>query len=114
MMLIGTEAQANTYPYIQARPAIVIPPRGDPPSRFPICAGPMGRTPMEGLVEVRQDQAAVEHEASTSRISEEQLFYMQQRGLPGARPAPQMGPSCGTAGVPPCGTAGVDLVGHEV
>jgi len=46
-MLIGAEAQANTYPYIA----------------------------------VRQDQAAVEHEASTSRISEEQLFYMQQRGL---------------------------------
>jgi FeS assembly protein SufB len=46
-MLIGTTAQANTYPYI----------------------------------EVRQDQAQVEHEASTSRISEEQLFYMQQRGI---------------------------------
>eukprot|EP00667_Euglena_gracilis_P006345 EG_transcript_6397 len=46
-MLIGSDAQANTYPYIQ----------------------------------VRQDEAAVEHEASTSRISEEQLFYMQQRGL---------------------------------
>nr|QFH23049.1 plastid iron-sulfur assembly subunit SufB-like protein 1 [Euglena longa] len=46
-MLIGSNAQANTYPYIQ----------------------------------VRQDQATVEHEASTSRISEEQLFYMKQRGL---------------------------------
>ena len=28
-----------------------------------------------------QSQATVEHEASTSRISEEQLFYCQQRGL---------------------------------
>lgn len=32
-------------------------------------------------VEVRNPQATVEHEASTSRISEEQLFYCQQRGI---------------------------------
>jgi Fe-S cluster assembly protein SufB len=32
-------------------------------------------------VEVRQPGATVEHEASTSRISEEQLFYCRQRGL---------------------------------
>jgi Fe-S cluster assembly protein SufB len=32
-------------------------------------------------VEVRNPSATVEHEASTSRISEEQLFYCQQRGI---------------------------------
>jgi Fe-S cluster assembly protein SufB len=30
---------------------------------------------------VREPSANVEHEASTSKIGEEQLFYMQQRGL---------------------------------
>ena len=46
-MLIGDNAQANTYPYIQ----------------------------------VRNPSAIVEHEASTSKISEDQLFYFQQRGV---------------------------------
>ena len=32
-------------------------------------------------VEVRNPSATVEHEASTSRISEDQLFYCLQRGL---------------------------------
>ncbi len=32
-------------------------------------------------IEVKNDTATVEHEASTSRISEEQLFYLQSRGL---------------------------------
>jgi Fe-S cluster assembly protein SufB len=46
-MLIGTEARANTFPYI----------------------------------DVKNNSAILEHEASTSRISEEQLFYLQSRGL---------------------------------
>eukprot|EP00898_Chlorokybus_atmophyticus_P001168 jgi/Chlat1/2051/Chrsp17S02525 len=46
-MLIGDNAGANTYPYIQ----------------------------------VREPSAKVEHEASTSKIGEDQLFYMQQRGI---------------------------------
>jgi Fe-S cluster assembly protein SufB len=33
-------------------------------------------------VEVREPTATVEHEASTSRISEDQLFYCLQRGIP--------------------------------
>jgi Fe-S cluster assembly protein SufB len=33
------------------------------------------------VIEVKNPQAIVEHEASTSRISEEQLFYCLQRGL---------------------------------
>jgi Fe-S cluster assembly protein SufB len=32
-------------------------------------------------IEVANDTAQVEHEATTSRIGEEQLFYLQQRGL---------------------------------
>jgi Fe-S cluster assembly protein SufB len=32
-------------------------------------------------IEVKNDSAVVEHEASTSRISEEQMFYLQSRGL---------------------------------
>lgn len=32
-------------------------------------------------IEVKNDSAVVEHEASTSRISEDQLFYLQSRGL---------------------------------
>ena len=46
-MLIGANARANTFPYI----------------------------------DVKNNTAVVEHEASTSRISEEQLFYLQSRGL---------------------------------
>merc|ERR1719305_1083420 len=51
-MLIGDQAHANTYPYIQ----------------------------------VREPSSVVEHEASTSKIGEDQLFYFQQRGhLSGGR-----------------------------
>jgi Fe-S cluster assembly protein SufB len=32
-------------------------------------------------IEVKQPSATVEHEASTSRISEDQLFFCRQRGL---------------------------------
>ncbi len=34
-------------------------------------------------IEVKNNQAEVEHEASTSKISEEQLFYCSQRGISG-------------------------------
>jgi Fe-S cluster assembly protein SufB len=46
-MLIGSDAQANTFPYIQ----------------------------------VQNSSARVEHEASTSKIGEDQLFYFSQRGI---------------------------------
>ncbi len=46
-MLIGDQACANTYPYIQSK----------------------------------QPQSNIEHEASTCRISEDQLFYLQSRGI---------------------------------
>lgn len=32
--------------------------------------------------QVRHPTARVEHEASTSKIGEDQLFYFQQRGIP--------------------------------
>ena len=32
-------------------------------------------------MDVKNDSAIVEHEATTSKISEEQLFYCQQRGI---------------------------------
>ncbi len=32
-------------------------------------------------IEVKNPTAKVEHEATTSRISDDQLFYLQQRGL---------------------------------
>ncbi|KAK3012033.1 hypothetical protein RJ639_011364 [Escallonia herrerae] len=46
-MLIGDNAAANTYPYLQAK----------------------------------NHTANIEHEASTSKIGEDQLFYFQQRGI---------------------------------
>ncbi|MEM9136844.1 MAG: Fe-S cluster assembly protein SufB [Cyanobacteria bacterium P01_F01_bin.42] len=46
-MLVGDQAEANTYPYIQ----------------------------------VQNSTAKVEHEASTSKIGEDQLFYFSQRGI---------------------------------
>ena len=47
-MLIGDNAEANTFPYIQAN----------------------------------NNTTNVEHEASTSKIGEDQLFYFAQRGIP--------------------------------
>jgi len=46
-MLIGSDAEANTFPYIQ----------------------------------VQNNRTKVEHEASTSKIGEDQLFYFAQRGI---------------------------------
>jgi len=46
-LLVGSECNANTFPYM----------------------------------DIRNASARVEHEASTSRISEDQLFYLQQRGI---------------------------------
>jgi len=54
-MLIGSDSQANTFPYI----------------------------------EVQNNTARVEHEASTSKIGEEQLFFFAQRGI-GAEDAVSM------------------------
>jgi len=34
------------------------------------------------MIDVRNDSSTVEHEATTSKINEEQLFYCRQRGIP--------------------------------
>lgn len=39
---------------------------------------------LPGCLQVREPSAQVEHEASTSKIGEDQLFYFQQRGIPQA------------------------------
>lgn len=36
---------------------------------------------LAALMQVRQPSANVEHEASTSKIGEDQLFYFQSRGI---------------------------------
>jgi Fe-S cluster assembly protein SufB len=33
-------------------------------------------------VDVREDDVSMGHEATVSRVSEEQLFYLQSRGMP--------------------------------
>jgi Fe-S cluster assembly protein SufB len=33
------------------------------------------------LIEVQNDTAVVEHEATASKVSEDQLFYLQSRGI---------------------------------
>lgn len=43
--------------------------------------GPLSGANTFPYIEVKNDSAVVEHEASTSRISEEQMFYLQSRGL---------------------------------
>lgn len=43
--------------------------------------GPLSSANTFPYIEVKNDTAVVEHEASTSRISEDQLFYLQSRGL---------------------------------
>ena len=37
--------------------------------------------PDEKFIEVKNNSATLEHEATTSRISEDQIFYLQSRGL---------------------------------
>lgn len=34
------------------------------------------------VIDVRNPESTAEHEATTSKINEEQLFYCQQRGIP--------------------------------
>jgi Fe-S cluster assembly protein SufB len=43
--------------------------------------GPKAQANTFPYIDVKNNTAVVEHEASTSRISEEQLFYLQSRGL---------------------------------
>ena len=45
------------------------------------CAGDRAGANTYPYIQVRCPSAVVEHEASTSKISEDQLFYFQQRGI---------------------------------
>jgi Fe-S cluster assembly protein SufB len=42
---------------------------------------PQSRSDTYPYIEVEEDQVAIEHEASVSKIAEEQLFYLMSRGL---------------------------------
>jgi Fe-S cluster assembly scaffold protein SufB len=44
------------------------------------------RAHLSPTVDAARDDAVVEHEATTTRISEERLFYCQQRGIARKRP----------------------------
>ena len=133
-MLIGDNAAANTYPYIEvscawaavgllcghlgngnrlhaARPnGIELPAAfttlaraGKLPDRWSSMNEKHMKVPSltamcTMCIQVREPSARVEHEASTSKIGEDQLFYFQQRGvdmeeavgmiISGARPPP--------------------------
>jgi Fe-S cluster assembly protein SufB len=41
----------------------------------------ISRTDTYPTIDVKQDQVTIEHEASVSKVSDEQLFYLQSRGL---------------------------------
>lgn len=41
----------------------------------------ISRTDTYPTIDIKQDQVAIEHEASVSKVSDEQLFYLQSRGL---------------------------------
>ncbi len=42
---------------------------------------PASRSDTYPYIEVEEDQVSIEHEASVSKIAEEQLFYLMSRGL---------------------------------
>ena len=46
----------------------------------PPCASPKNPAPPSGR-KIRNTTAKVEHEASTSKIGEDQIFYCKQRGI---------------------------------
>ena len=51
------------------------------PSAIPLLVGDKCGAHTFPYIEVKQPSAQVEHEATTSKISEDQLFFCQQRGL---------------------------------
>ena len=42
---------------------------------------PNGKASTIPYIEVNTDKAIVEHEATTSKLSDDQMFYLQQKGL---------------------------------
>ena len=51
------------------------------PNAIPCLSVAVARPIHFPTIDIKNNTATVEHEASTSRISEEQLFYLQSRGL---------------------------------
>lgn len=77
---ISTGNSVNSY-----RGLVKILPTANNARNFSQCdsmlVGPLSGANTFPYIEVKNDSAVVEHEASTSRISEEQMFYLQSRGL---------------------------------
>jgi Fe-S cluster assembly protein SufB len=77
---ISTGHSRNTY-----RGQVKIMPSADGSRNFSQCdsmlVGPHSKAVTIPYIEVKNPNSILEHEASTSRVSEEQLFYLQSRGM---------------------------------
>ncbi|MEI7973175.1 MAG: Fe-S cluster assembly protein SufB, partial [Bdellovibrio sp.] len=77
---ISTDQSVNAY-----RGLVKILPSAENARNYSQCdsmlVGARSRAHTYPYIEVKNPSAIVEHEASTSRISEDQLFYLQSRGL---------------------------------
>ena len=77
---ISSNRSANTY-----RGQVKIGPRAKGARNYSQCdsllVGDKSRAQTIPVIETQNPSAVVEHEASTSRLSEEQFFYLQSRGL---------------------------------
>lgn len=79
---ISTDGSKNTY-----RGQVKIMPTAEGARNYSRCdsmlVGAKSTASTVPVIEVKNTSAVVEHEASTSRISEDQLFYLESRGLTG-------------------------------
>jgi len=77
---ISTGHSRNTY-----RGQVKIMPSADGARNFSQCdsmlVGPNSKAVTIPYIEVKTPNSILEHEASTSRVSEEQVFYLQSRGM---------------------------------
>lgn len=77
---ISADASSNTY-----RGLVKILPSADHARNFSQCDSLLVKDKCQAntlpYIEVKNNTAVVEHEASTSKISEDQLFYLQSRGI---------------------------------
>ncbi|KAI8001090.1 hypothetical protein LOK49_LG09G01580 [Camellia lanceoleosa] len=75
-MLIGDNAAANTYPYIQENFFELL---RDNDERHDMKY--IDRLILNLDIQVKNRRANIEHEASISKIGDDQLFYFEQRGI---------------------------------
>lgn len=77
---ISADQSHNTY-----RGLVHVSPRAKGARNFTQCDSMLVKNECSAntfpYIEVYNDQAEIEHEASTSKINEEQLFYLQARGM---------------------------------